>query len=141
MRFGRGKNEESPEFQMAPMIDVVFLLLIFFLCASHFQMEESELKANLPVSSIKVPSEDLPDDVVIDIDAGGRITINKTEYDSDDSLELSQLRGLLLTLKELYQDQGVVIAAESNTRHGRIVNVLNACASCEIKNISFYPPE
>lgn len=141
MRFGRENNEETPEFQMAPMIDVVFLLLIFFLCASHFQMEESELKANLPVSTIKVPSEDLPDDVVIDIDAAGRITINKTEYDSAASKELSQLRGLLLTLKELYQDQGVVIAAESNTRHERIVDVLNACAGCEIKNISFYPPE
>jgi len=141
MRFGRGKNEESPEFQMAPMIDVVFLLLIFFLCASHFQMEESELKANLPVSSIKVSSEDLPDDVVIDIDAQGRVTINKSEYDSAASKELSQLRGLLITLKQLYEDQGVVIAAESNTRHERIVDVLNACASCEIKNISFYPPE
>ena len=141
MRFGRGKNEEGPEFQMAPMIDVVFLLLIFFLCASHFQMEESELKANLPVSSIKVPSEDLPDDVVIDIDAAGQVTINRAEYDSFKSKDLPQLRGLLITLKQLYEDQGVVIAAEANTRHGRIVDVLNACASCKIKNISFYPPE
>lgn len=60
MAFLRAKDDEDIQFQMAPMIDVVFLLLIFFLIATSFVNPETQIVTNLPKKELQLETEEQP---------------------------------------------------------------------------------
>lgn len=138
MQFGRDRNGGKIEIQMAPMVDIVFLLLVFFMVTASFIVEESELKISLPVVKAAVSAEELPDEVVIHIMSDGGIAVNEREYDSSGSKELPELRAVLSKLASIFSDQNVIIEADGHVSHGRVVDILNACVASGITNISFY---
>ena len=139
MRFARDEDE-SIEVQMAPLVDIVFLLLVFFMCSVSFVTEESELKISLPAVAAAVAAEELPDEVLIHVRRGGRVLVNEKEYDSAESKELPELRDMLSRLASVFKDQNVIIQADDRAMHGRVVDVLNACVASGVVNISFYMP-
>ena len=139
MQFNRDTNDEKIEVQMAPMVDIVFLLLVFFMVTASFIVEESELKISLPAIQT-VSADELPDEVIIHIMSDGGIAVNESEYDSPDSSELPELRAMLVKLASIYKDQNVILQADGDVSHGRVVDVLNACVASNIINISFYMP-
>ncbi len=140
MQFGRDRNGEKIEIQMAPMVDIVFLLLVFFMVTASFVVEESQLKISLPVVKASVSAEELPDEVVIHIMSDGGIAVNEREYDFPGSKELPELRAVLSKLASIFSNQNVIIEADGRVSHGRVVDVLNACAASGVTNISFYMP-
>jgi biopolymer transport protein ExbD len=131
-------TEDKIELQMGPMIDIIFQLIIFFLCASTFNPTENELKVNLPTTPSEAVSAKSLDDVTIYITKNGSVVVNNKEYDSKDSRELPQVIDMLTKLHTVFPDQGVIIQPEKGVRHGRVVEVLNACASSGITDVSFY---
>jgi len=132
------ETEDKIELQMGPMIDIIFQLIIFFLCASTFNPTENELKVNLPTTqSASVNAKGL-DDVTIYIAKNGSVVVNNKEYDSKDSRDLPQIVDMLSRLHAAFPDQGVIIQPEKGVMHGRVVEVLNACAGAGITDISFY---
>lgn len=137
MRFAR-ETEEKIVFQVAPMVDIVFLLLVFFMVSTTFRPEESELKVNLPVAGMASVSAAELEDVIIYIMSDGGVAVNQQEYDSPTSKELPQLRTMLRKLSSVFRDQAVIIQTDKDVPLGRVVDVLNACAASGIKNISFY---
>jgi len=137
MRFVK-KLDIKTEFQVAPLVDVVFLLIIFFISTASFRLEESQLKVRLPGVGISSVSASEFEDVIISIKSNGTVMVNQQEYDSPTSNDLKQLRTMLKKLSSIFPDQGVIIRADAGALHGRVVDVLNACAASGIKNISFY---
>jgi len=135
MRIGEEYDEE-PELQMSPMIDIIFQLIIFFMCATSFQVIESELKANLPTINDEVVVQKF-ENVVIFINREGRVFVESKEYDSPSSRELPQLVSMLRQLKRFFEQQPVIIQSDKEVPHQRIVDVLNACAAAGINNVSF----
>ena len=71
----RLERDSSIELSMTSMIDVVFLLLIFFLVSSRFSEEERELDLNLPSVTEALPASAQLDELVVNIDAEGRYFI------------------------------------------------------------------
>jgi biopolymer transport protein ExbD len=131
--------EEKVELQMAPMIDCVFQLLVYFMVATHFLQTETELNVNLPVSAeVMTQSQPTADEVIIEITDNGNVVVNSQEYDSPQDKDLPQLVSMLSRLSSVYNDQPVIIQPAEGVSHGRVVDVLNACAASNIKNISFY---
>lgn len=128
-------EEEQVEMQMAPMIDIVFQLIIFFMCATTFQKYERDLRSNIPVMSEQVVQRKM-EDVIIRIDRQGRVFVGNHEYKVI-NYEIPELVGLLSRLKKFFPDQSVIIEADKETNHQNVVNVLNACAAANITNISF----
>ena len=122
------------------MVDIVFLLLVFFMVSASFIVEESELKINLPATQAAVSAEEVPDEVLIHVMSDGGVSVNDREYDSPGSIELPQLRAMLRKLGSVFTDQNVIIQADGAATHGRVVDVLNACVASDITNISFYMP-
>ncbi len=142
MRF-RKKQQKSgdAEFQMAPMIDIVFLLLSFFIFTSALKIEETEIGITLPPPGTidKEIAEDFKDEVVIVILEDGGIVVNRQQYDSSTDRQLPELAGMLQMLVEAFgAKQEVIIRGNPRVWHGRIVDVLNACAGAGVKRISFY---
>lgn len=129
-------EEETTDMQMAPMIDIVFQLIIFFMCATTFQKFERELKTNIPVMSQQVVERKM-EDVVVRIDRLGRIFVGNKEYVPDREWNIPELIGMLSRLKKFFPDQSVIIEADREVEHQRVVAVLNACAAADISNISF----
>lgn len=136
MRFGEGQEEEEIGFQMAPMIDIVFQLLIFFMVATGIIKYESELTAKLPAMTETVEVKKF-EELLIEITADGKILANKKEYDTFDSKDLPALKKLLVGLVALYKEQVVIIKAHRDAKYERVIDVLNACAHAKITNVLF----
>ena len=134
----RQQVDDKMEMQLAPMVDVIFQLLIFFLCASTFNPPETELSVNLPVAGPSASMIEPIVEVTIEILEDGGVVVNNREYDSASSHALPQLTGMLSKLAMIFKNQPVIISPSEYVNHGRVVEVLNACAAAGVKNISFY---
>lgn len=136
----RGSRENEPiEMNLSSMVDIVFLLLIYFIAVATIKQEESELKVAIPIDQqvIEEQKTDTPEEVVLDVFPGGQVFFNGQPIDEPDSADMPNLKYKLQMLKEAYDDQAVVIRGERETEHHRIVAVLNACAYAGIEKLSF----
>ena len=124
-------------FQIAPMVDVVFVLMLFFMASAGAQVIERELSINLP--SGKASSTSAPvTPIVIAIAPDGSIQINGAPYEGGDAKDLAQTREWLkATVDQFGAKDPVIIQPDPQARHERIVQVLNACAAAGVKNLSF----
>ncbi len=131
MNFNKRSKAVLPGFQMAPMIDVIFLLLCFFIASQLFSQWETELDVTLPTaSSGKIPQR-LPGEIIINISADGNIMVNNNMLNDE------QLLSLLHRIVSLFGGQPIVIRADKKTDYEHIIRVLDLCRQCDIWNISF----
>lgn len=138
MKFTKQKPDPEPGFQMTPMIDVVFQMLVYFLAATTIVAMESQLSANLPgQKAISEESKKQVEDVTITVLSDGNILADGTPYDSKDSETLPELTAMLKDLAAVFENQAVIIKGDSRAKHKRIISVLNACSSAGIKNLAF----
>ena len=133
MKFEKRTEEEEPRFQIAPLIDIVFLTLIFFMSASVYYQLETELDIKIPTASASQPMERTLRKIIVNIGPppSQEIVVNQRQ------LSISQLTELLRKISEISKGEAVIIRADKRTRYQRVVQVLNACAKADIWNISF----
>lgn len=116
---------------LTPLIDVVFLLLIFFLVTSEFEEEERRLDIVLPSATSAVPMINKPREIVVDIDSGGSV------YLSGQPTELSELQRLLrIAVASNPTNQTVVIRADRTTSFQPVVNVMDLCNKTGVSDYS-----
>jgi biopolymer transport protein ExbD len=132
---------EKVGLQIAPLIDCVFLLLIYFMVSSSLKRSEADLGLSLPGQVKQTESISMPDEQIIEVRADGVIVFNDEEYTDPSKADLTELEQTLLRYREaswLVDAQPVItIAADRDSIHGRVVDVLNACAGAGIKNVTF----
>ncbi len=143
-RYAQGKSAIS--IQLAPMIDVTFLLLIFFLVTTTFERAEGLLASNLPQTNAR-PTVSLPiSPVVIRISQEGpgldeyKITIDRFDGIPQNFAELS---GFLVQLQDqpgFDRDTPVVIVAGNDVRWDHVVSCWNAALRAECTKIAFAEP-
>ena len=131
---------KKAELEIAPLIDVVFLLLIYFMVTASLIKKEADLSFMLP-AKVDVPETlDLPIEVLIEVSELGDIIINGMVFAKDQN-NMDDLIGQLLSLKEAADSSGseliVNIMPEDKAVHGRIIRVMDACAAAAIHNLSF----
>ena len=131
---------KKAELQIAPLIDVVFLLLIYFMVTASLIKKEADLGFMLP-AKVDVPeSLDIPIEVLIEVSEDGNILIEGMIFGEDEN-NLDDLIGQLISLKEAADTSGseliVNILPEDKALHGRIIDVMDACAAADVKNMSF----
>ena len=130
MKFTKESNE-LPSFQITPMIDVVFLLLTFFVSTSIFSQWETELDIQLPTADSGVVPDRLPGEIIINLDQEGVITVNQHALTPEDLLDKCQ------RLVKLYPGHPVVIRSDKATRYEHLVAVIDTCRKAGIGNLSF----
>ena len=140
MKFLDNIMNKKAELQIAPLIDVVFLLLIYFMVTASLIKKEADLAFMLPA---KVPSTEpilLPIEVLIEVSETGDISINGIVF-GQTGLALDDLVFELMSYKEAAEasksDFIVNILPDDKALHGRIVRVMDACAAAKVKNMSF----
>ena len=139
MAFRGSRDEDTIEMNLSSMVDIVLLLLIYFIVTASLIQDESELKVSIPIDA-EVKQEmqlDVPDEVVIDVFPNGEIYWNGQPCDKLNDVSMPELKGILYELKQAYPDQPVVVRGQRDSKHQRVVAVLNACAYAGIDQISF----
>jgi len=136
---GAGASEDGDiGFQIAPMVDVVFVLLLFFMALAGQQVIEMELNISLPSGRNALSSGVPTTPIIIDILPDGKIQMNNKVYDSPTSKELPELRAWLKeTIAKFDNKDPVIIRPDPQTRHERVMDVLDAAAAAGVTKLSF----
>ncbi len=130
MNFRKKSRGVLPTFQMTAMMDIIFLLLCFFITTSVFSQWEYEIDISLPTAeSGKVPGR-LPGEIIINIARDGRVSINQQD------LTLDALKTRLDRLSKYFPGQPVVLRADRETHYESIINVVDTCRQADIWNFS-----
>jgi len=141
------RHHHSPDaagdlgFQIAPMIDVVFVVLVFFMSLTATVKIEAELNSKLPGTATSSAAVDFPDEQTISIDPSGQVLLNDDPIDGPNDPEMPKLTD---TLKRLKQNADaakttllVTIASAPKAPYFRTIDVLNALAAAAIDNVTF----
>ena len=135
MAGGGGGGEGEFGLQIAPMLDVMFVLLMVFMVMAGQQVKEAELGVSVPGSG--QPSTTAKTPVTIRVAPDGVVTFNDTPVDSREDRELPKLRARLKNLIEAFAEQSVIIRPNDRAPYQRVVDVLNACGAERVKNLTF----
>ena len=137
---GGGVSEDGDVgFQIAPMVDVVFVLLLFFMASAGSQVIEKELNISLPSGRSSSAAGGVPSTpIIIDILPDGKIQMNNRVYDNPSSRELPELRAWLKeTISKFGDKDPVILRPDPNTKHERVMDVLNAASASGVTKLSF----
>lgn len=135
MKFSAGKRSKAPALALTSMLDVIFLLLCFFVAASVFSQWESEISISLPsASSAETPGR-LPGEVILNVAKDGSVTVNARK------LALDDLGARLRKVAEFYPGQPVVIRADRETAYASLVSVIDTCRNAGVWNFSLATAE
>ena len=116
---------------LTPLIDVVFLLLIFFLVTSEFEDEERRLDIVLPAASSATPMTRKPREIVIDVDSDGKV------YLRGQATELEELERLLTAaVIDNPTNQSAIIRADGTAAFQPVVSVMDICNRTGIADYS-----
>lgn len=134
MKFNHKPNTDTG-FQLAPMLDVVFLLLIFFVVTQKFIMNEQDLKVKVPTApQTQEETSRAIDEIIINVREENNelvITIDREIFTRDD------LRKLMERMVAVNPNQPVRIRGDAETRWQKIADVISTCSEAKVWNISF----
>ncbi|MGF1450804.1 MAG: ExbD/TolR family protein [Opitutales bacterium] len=137
----RKRPDERVTVPIAPMIDMVFLLLIYFMVSSTLEKQEADLSFELPGTVHQEEPVELPDEQVIEIRADGQVVVNEYAYDSPEASRLRELQAMLTRFQEAAEANRstaqVTIAPADDVSHGTIIKVMDAVAAAGIEAINF----
>ncbi len=132
---------EKTELQIAPLIDVVFLLLIYFMVSSSLKRSEADLSLSLPSQLAQSESLEMPDEQIVEVFENGAIVLNERRFDDPGKEDMAEFEHLLTRYREASDLLGspamITVAPSDNSVHERVIDVLNACAGAGIKNVTF----
>lgn len=130
MKFS-SRQPEAAGMQLAPMIDIVFLLLIFFIVTWKYNQSERELNVSVPTAEEGTELNRSKGEIIINVLKDGIIKVEGIEVD------LVQLQQRLKAIAEQFENQPVRIRGDGEVAYQRIVEVIDTCQKSGIWNISF----
>jgi len=131
MNFRTRAKPETFGFQIAPMVDNLLVLLVFFIVTWNFALSENELDVKIPNASKAKPTEQYVGQVVVNVRADGTLVFNRKVISPEDlQTKLTQLAGL-------YPDQAVILRGDEKVPYAYIAKVLDICSAANIWNVAF----
>ncbi len=139
-----GKSRSRPEvgeLPIAPMIDVVFLLLVYFMVSSSIQKQEADIGFSLPAVVQQSEPVEFPDEQIVELDASGRPWINGYAYDEPTENSYRKLAQTLSRFRQATEANQsrprITIAASDETPHQMVIKVMDACAAAGVVSVGF----
>ncbi|WP_437188387.1 ExbD/TolR family protein [Planctomicrobium sp. SH668] len=120
---------KDPELNLVPMVDVLMVLMIFFMVGTQFIRRESQYEIKLPTVTEAMPLTDLPDELVVNVQEDGTFFLGAAQKTTDELLTD------LIAAQKRYPEQVVVIRGDESGRYQHVMTVLNLCKRASITNI------
>ena len=131
MKFKRPAPQPA-EFQLAPMIDIVFLLLIFFIVTWQFSRSELDLKVSVPSSTDSKEQESRSfREIIINVRDDGSTFVNGQQLDKNDLFDK------LSAITQVDRNQPIRVRGDAGTDFQHVVEVMDICTRAGIWNVSF----
>jgi biopolymer transport protein ExbD len=131
MNFRRQAQPVVFGFMIAPMVDILLVVLVFFIVTWNFALTENELDVRVPSAAKANEPQPYVGQVVINVKANGTIVVNRQTKTADELLDqLKKLAGL-------YPDQAVIVRGDESVDYKHIVEVLDICRQADIWNVAF----
>ena len=126
-------NRQPPPIaiQLAPMIDILLLLLSFFIISWQFSKSETELNVSVPTAQEGAEPERVRGEIIINVLGDGTLKVEGLVVNRE------QLFDKLSKIAKQYKNQPVRIRGDANVTYQRIVEVIDTCQKAGIWNISF----
>jgi len=132
MKFDVPEHQKlRPVIQLAPLVDIAFWALMFFMIIAVFNQMEVQVNMTLPKSKTAVQSAQSSGRIVINITKDGRFIVNQKEYTGNG------LGVMLALVSKLFPNQQVIIRADELTYHKFVIQVLDACSRANLSDVSF----
>ncbi len=123
------QQDDQPVLNLTPMIDVVFLLIIFFMVATKFVDMEHEIPLDLPEVAAASPSTPAPKQRVVTVRGDGTLALD------GETVSLETLRGRLASAVAAYPGTSVVIRGAAESRFQEIASALSACKDARVAEL------
>ncbi len=120
-----------PQIQLAPMVDIAFWALMFFMIIAVFNQMESQVNITVPKSNAATESLPSAGKLIINVTREGRFILNQQELDG------SALEAMLAKVYKLFPNQQVIIRADAMAYHKYIIQALDACMRANITDVAF----
>ena len=130
MRFSQRNRSKAPALALTSMLDVIFLLLCFFVTVSVFSQWESEISIKLPNAKTAESPERLPGEIIVNLAKDGKISVNSV------TLTLEDLGARLAKVAKFHPGQPVIIRADKEVRYETLVKLIDTCRASDIWNFS-----
>ena len=130
MRFLQKNRSRAPQLAMTSMLDVIFLLLCFFVTASVFSQWENEIAIKLPTAATSEEPDRLPGEIVLNLAKDGTVTVNGQKWTLDD------VTARLKKVAAFYPGQPVIVRADKEARYETLVGLIDACRAADVWNFS-----
>lgn len=135
--------EEDAEIALSPLIDCVFLLLIFFLVTTILKRKEKQIQVDLPDNTASVSASTAEESIIIGLDAQGKPLLPSRDRDQDGSFIWQPLPDLTSHLRDLFQSEGpavfdrpLQINAHRNTPFQKAIDALDLCRLQGFRRVS-----
>ncbi|TLD72086.1 biopolymer transporter ExbD [Phragmitibacter flavus] len=138
MRFRNVRHIEPIPLQLAPMIDVLLLLLLFFIITLDMGRRETELTIMVPAADEGKDNENRQlGEIVVNVREDGSIVVE------GETITLEQLLNKFQIIASVHKDQAVILRLDEKSTNNHTIDILNACHKAGIWNVSFAtrPPE
>ena len=132
MRFSDTAGPHKPPFPLAAMVDILFLLLLFFMLTSLYASREAELNITLPVSKEASDIERQKQEITVNVKADGTYVINQITYSAE------QVDEILRVLSEVpYKGEHIIVRGDKEAKYDHIIKLLDLCKRHNVWNVSF----
>lgn len=118
-------------FQIAPFVDILLFLLVFFILTWNFARNEAELDVKVPAAREGKENRRPVGEVILNVKRDGSIVMNRR------SMTPAELQETLARIAQLYPDQAVVLRGDQNVDYKYVVDVLDICRAANIWNVAF----
>ena len=135
MKFAPKHVSRAPKLAMTSMLDVIFLLLCFFVTASYYARWESDFSIQLPTASNSTAPKSLPCDIVVNLAKDGTVSVNSRVLTLDD------LGTRLAKIARFYPGQTVIIRSDKAASYESLVRLIDVCRGAGVCNFSFATAE
>ena len=121
--------DDDPAPNLAPMIDVILVLTIFFMCATKFSADERQFELDLPqVGGAAVAGSARPE--IVEVEAAGTLRLGP------DEVTLDELGSRLAAARDVRPDVAVMIRGERAVPHGRMAEIYEACRGAGVRHVA-----
>jgi biopolymer transport protein ExbD len=131
MKFRQRPQPNVLGFQIAPMVDILLVLLCFFIVTWSFARRENELDVKVPSAENAKETNPALNQNVLNVKADGSVIWNRKVVD------LPELEGRLRELADLFPDYAIIVRGDKQTPYEHIVAVLDTCRAANIWNVAF----
>jgi biopolymer transport protein ExbD len=123
------QTDELPALNLTPMIDVVFLLIIFFMAASKFAEVEADIELQLPEVAAAAPLTSAPKQRTVSVERDGQVNLD------GDIVSLGELTSRLASAQREYSQLSVVIRGDAQCDFQYVAAALSACKDANISEL------